>query len=77
MFDLIIIETPSLTSTETSKEWILFSEKLIGVFEFKQFITEVKREQLNYLKTLDNKFIGWVFNKIAVEEPKKSWFKKS
>lgn len=76
LYDLILIETPALTTTEISKEWILFSEKVIGVFEFKDNLSDMKKEQLGFVKSLGPKFIGWVFNKIAVSAPKKQWFKK-
>lgn len=76
LYDLILVETPALTITETSKEWILFAEKVIGVFEFKDNISDTKKEQLSFVKSIESKFIGWVFNKIAVNAPKKQWFKK-
>ncbi|MBC7913361.1 MAG: lipopolysaccharide biosynthesis protein [Pyrinomonadaceae bacterium] len=75
IFDIILIETPALVTTETAKEWVLFAEKLIGVFEYKEYITESKKAQLNYIKSIGPKFIGWVFNKVATNvAKKKSWF---
>ena len=76
-YDLILIETPSLVATETSKEWILYAEKVIGIFEYKSYVTELKKPQLEYLQSLEDKFSGWIFNKVQVDRPKASWFKKS
>jgi len=76
LYDLILIETSALTTTETSKEWILFAEKVIGVFEFKNNISDTKKEQLSFVKSIESKFTGWVFNKIAVNASKKQWFKE-
>jgi capsular polysaccharide biosynthesis protein len=71
LFDLIVIENPALTSTEASKEWFLFAEKVIGVFEHNEYITDPKAEQLTYIQAINSKFIGWVFNKLpAIKQPK-------
>lgn len=67
VYDLIIIETPALTSTESSKEWMLFIEKLVGVFEYKDYITEAQKPQLNYLISLEEKFSGWILNKVPAQ----------
>lgn len=73
IYDLILIETPALVDTETSKEWILLADKVIGVFEYKEYITDSKKVQLSYLKSLNERFVGWVFNKLpapVIREPK-------
>ncbi|HEX3024845.1 MAG TPA: hypothetical protein VHP12_06510 [Chitinophagaceae bacterium] len=62
-FDIIIIETAALSTLNKSKEWIDFGDKLVAVFEAKQTISFFKNEDVNYLRSLDNKFIGWVLNK--------------
>ena len=54
--------------------WILFSDKILSVFQANQTITLVKQQHINYLKSLDSKFIGWVLNKVTNEKVK---FKKS
>ncbi|MBC8053220.1 MAG: lipopolysaccharide biosynthesis protein [Sphingobacteriaceae bacterium] len=77
LYDLIIIEVPALSITESSKEWILLTEKVLGVFEFKEYITDIKTQQISYIKSLDTKFAGWVFNKIPSASPSKSFFKKA
>ncbi|MDE3143953.1 MAG: lipopolysaccharide biosynthesis protein, partial [Bacteroidota bacterium] len=64
-FDIIIIETAALSTLNKSKEWIDFGDKLVAVFEANQTISFSKNEDVNYLKSLDNKFIGWVLNKVG------------
>jgi Mrp family chromosome partitioning ATPase len=62
-YDIIIVEITSLNTLNKSKEWILFADKVVGVFEANQSLSFFKKELIDYLKTLDNKFIGWVMNK--------------
>lgn len=76
IFDIILIESPALVVTETSKEWVLFAEKLIGVFEFKETLSDKRKSQLQFINTLDTKFVGWIFNKIPVHKPGTSWLTK-
>ncbi|MFD2162934.1 GumC family protein [Paradesertivirga mongoliensis] len=77
VYDLILIETPALVDTETSKEWILLADKVIGVFEYKGYISDAKKAQLSYLKILNEKFIGWIFNKFPAPPVKKPSLKKA
>jgi Mrp family chromosome partitioning ATPase/capsular polysaccharide biosynthesis protein len=72
-YDIIIIEVPALAHLNKSKEWILFADKIIAVFEANQSISFAAEQQINYLKLLNKKFIGWVLNKVTDEEIK---FKK-
>jgi succinoglycan biosynthesis transport protein ExoP len=63
-FDVIIIDVSPLNSLNRSKEWLLFANKTIAVFEANQPITKQQVPYINYLKTLHNKFAGWVLNKV-------------
>ncbi len=63
-FDIILIESPALSALGKSKEWIVVADKAVAVFEADQRIGRYKQMQINYLKSLDNKFIGWVMNKV-------------
>lgn len=63
-FDIIIIETQSLSLMNKAKEWIHFADKVIAVFEANQSITQEKQVYLNYLRTLNSKFIGLIMNKV-------------
>ncbi|MEI6087974.1 MAG: lipopolysaccharide biosynthesis protein [Bacteroidota bacterium] len=62
-FDIIIIESEGLTSFNKSKEWILFSEKVLTIFESRRKISIQSKQSIEYLKGLNEKFIGWIFNK--------------
>jgi archaellum biogenesis ATPase FlaH/capsular polysaccharide biosynthesis protein len=62
-FDIIIIESEGLTSFNKSKEWIFFSEKVLTVFESGRKITLQRKQSVDYLTGLKDKFIGWIFNR--------------
>ena len=62
-YDLIIIETAALDDTNQAKEWLMFSEDAVSVFEAGKVITETNRAFLAYLKETGN-FRGWIFNKV-------------
>lgn len=63
MFDMVIIEAPALTTLNQSKEWIVVGDRVMGVFEANTTISNEMKDQILYLKSLDEKFIGWVLNK--------------
>ena len=80
VFDIIIIEMASLDTLNRAKEWIAFGNKLVAVFEANQTINLAKKEEVNYLTGLDNKFIGWVMNKVGSRKSagqNRSWFRKN
>jgi uncharacterized protein involved in exopolysaccharide biosynthesis len=70
-YDIIIIETPPLSSLNKSKEWLLFANKTIAVFEANKGIAKWQKDDIKYLKTLNSKFAGWVLNKT---DPKRDRF---
>ena len=79
LFDIIIIEMASLDALNRAKEWVSFGNKLVAVFEANQTITAAKQEEVNYLKSLDTKFSGWVLNKYGSRKQavkKRVWFWK-
>lgn len=61
-FDLIIIETPSIDSSNQAKEWISFADSVVAVFAAGQTINETKKLYVQYFKSIDEKFAGWVLN---------------
>jgi len=65
-YDIILIDLPPLDSLNKSKEWILFANKTIAVFEANKTIDRSEGQYIDYLKNLRNKFAGWVLNKAAV-----------
>ncbi|MBU1372131.1 MAG: lipopolysaccharide biosynthesis protein [Bacteroidetes bacterium] len=66
-FDIILVETPSLETLSKAKEWNLIADKVMGVFEANQTISGTKKQHINYLKSLNSQFIGWVINKVSVD----------
>ncbi|MDB5119538.1 MAG: family ATPase [Sphingobacteriales bacterium] len=76
-FDIIIIEASSLDTLNKSKEWILFADKVLTVFEANQNVTVAKKQYIDYLATIGDKFIGWVLNKVTIGTPlttKTNWY---
>jgi succinoglycan biosynthesis transport protein ExoP len=63
-FDVILVETPPLDALNKAKEWILFTDKTLSVFEADQTLNEIKNQHINYLTTLNGQFIGWILNKV-------------
>ncbi len=63
-FDIIIIDASSLDNLNKSKEWIVIADKVISVYEANKSISAKKDLQINYLRELDKKYIGWILNKV-------------
>lgn len=70
-FDLIIIDIHSINEVNLAKEWLLFAEKTIAVFEYGKVLSDDEKELLPYLKEQQG-FIGWVLNKMKTEYKGKS-----
>ncbi len=66
-FDIILIESPSLSSLNKAKEWILFTDKTLGVFEANQTLDLAKKQHIDYLASLNGHFIGWILNKVTTK----------
>lgn len=66
-YDIILIDLPPLNSLNKPKEWLLFANKAIAVFEANRTISRSQYQYINYLKTIDVKFAGWVLNKVNVD----------
>jgi len=70
-FDLIIIDIHSINEVNLAKEWLLFAEKTIAVFEYGKVLSDEEKELLPYLKEQKG-FIGWVLNKMKADYKGKS-----
>lgn len=64
-FDIILVDITSLQLINRAKEWLLFTEKNIAIFEAGRTVDEKSLENLDYIKNHKG-FIGWILNK-AVE----------
>jgi Mrp family chromosome partitioning ATPase/capsular polysaccharide biosynthesis protein len=61
-FDLIIIDINSLSDMNITKEWLLFTEQTICVYESGRSLTEGDKKYIDFLNVHPG-FIGWVLNK--------------
>jgi succinoglycan biosynthesis transport protein ExoP len=65
-FDIILIDLPAIDALNKSKEWMLFANKAIGVFEANKSIAKGQKQYITYLQGMRGKFSGWVLNKAPV-----------
>lgn len=67
VFDLIIIDTSSLQTSSHVKEWIAFSDGILGVFRYGDKIDNMGLLHFEYIKKTFL-FKGWVLNKILEDD---------
>jgi len=66
-FDLIIIDINSLGDMNITKEWLLFTEKTICVYEYGRALHNRDMDYVEYIKKHPG-FLGWVLNKHKSEQ---------
>jgi len=66
-YDIILIEGPQLNKYPDSKELSLSVEKVVSVFSATNIIEEADKHSIEYLKSLDEKFMGSVLNGVSLE----------
>lgn len=66
-FDIIIIDIGSVGNSNKAKEWLLFTDKNISVFEAGNTLSEQDKEFVSFMKNRDG-FMGWVLNKVKTRE---------
>jgi len=66
VFDIIIIEGPSLDRLNKSREWIVVSDKVLGIFAAGASIKPAMQPHLKYLNTIGDQFAGWALNKVRI-----------
>lgn len=64
-FDIIIVDVNSLHDINIAKEWLLFTEKNIAIFEYGKVLADNDKEFVDYIKKLPG-FLGWVLNKTII-----------
>lgn len=62
-FDVIIIDVNSLKDINIAKEWLLFTENNLAVFEAGKALSDQDKELVEYIKDQPG-FLGWVLNKV-------------
>ena len=65
-FDMIIIEAGSLNTLNKSKEWLMFADKSVAVFENNQALNYTNIPAIKYLRSLNGNLLGWVLNKVDI-----------
>lgn len=66
-FDIVIIDVNSLHDVNISKEWLLFTEKNIAVFESGKSLNDTDHLLVDYIQKLPG-FLGWIMNKIDLRK---------
>jgi uncharacterized protein involved in exopolysaccharide biosynthesis len=66
-FDYIIIDINALSDVNISKEWLLFTEKSLAVFEYGKTIKEDENSLIGYIREQPG-FVGWILNKVTNEK---------
>jgi uncharacterized protein involved in exopolysaccharide biosynthesis/Mrp family chromosome partitioning ATPase len=67
LYDIIIIESGGLNTLNQAKEWIALSDKVICVYESGKSIRTSEKPYLEYLRSLNEKYLGWVLNKVRYQ----------
>lgn len=70
-YDIILLEIPSLNAHNKAKEWISFADKVIAVYANGRSLDDSKKENITYLKSLNGKLLGWVFNMVKEKKNQK------
>lgn len=66
-FDFIVIDIDSFQHVNHAKEWLMFSDLCIGVFESGDKISENEHDFVSYIQRHKG-FLGWVLNKVNVKQ---------
>jgi Mrp family chromosome partitioning ATPase/capsular polysaccharide biosynthesis protein len=64
VFDVIIVEAPSLDRMNKSREWIVIADKVLGVYASGRTIKPNAKPNVDYIHSIGNRFAGWVLNKV-------------
>ena len=66
VFDIIIIEAPSMDKLNKSREWVVLAEKVVAIYAAGTTIKNGKRQSVQYLYDLGDQFAGWALNKVII-----------
>jgi polysaccharide biosynthesis transport protein len=66
-YDYIIMEGASLNQFSDSKELLSFTDKVITVFSADSTLGQPDRESINFIKSLNNSFLGAILNKVDMK----------
>lgn len=66
VFDIIIIEAPSMDKLNKSREWVVLAEKVVAIYAAGTTIKNGKNQSVQYLYDLGDQFAGWALNKVII-----------
>ncbi len=64
VFDVIIVEIPSLDRLNKAREWIVLTDKVLGVYAAGKPIKPNAKVNVRYIHSIGDRFAGWVLNKV-------------
>ena len=68
IYDFILMEGAPLSGFTDTKELAKYAEGIIGIFSASMIVKHSDKESIKFFKTVPEKFIGAVLNKISSEE---------
>jgi len=68
VYDFILLEGAPLSGFTDTKELAKYADGIIGIFSASMIIKHSDKESIKFFKTVPEKFIGAVLNKISIEE---------
>ncbi|MEP6737474.1 MAG: hypothetical protein ABJA70_18260 [Chryseolinea sp.] len=66
-YDYVLMEGPALNDYSDSKELIDFADRVIPVFRADTALTNMDRESLKYLKSINGKLMGTILNNVNMK----------
>lgn len=67
-YDYVLLEGPSLNEYSDTRELIEYVDKVITVFDADTTLTELDHDSIKYLKSIKEKLLGSVLNKVKLKE---------
>lgn len=67
-YDYVILEGPSLNDYSDTRELIEYVDKVIAVFDADTTLTELDHDSIKYLKSIKEKLLGSVLNRVKLKE---------
>jgi Mrp family chromosome partitioning ATPase len=64
VFDIIIVESPSLDRMNKSREWVVVADNVLGVYASGRSIKPNAKPNIQFIQQLGNRFAGWALNKV-------------
>ncbi len=64
VFDVIIVESPSLDRMNKAREWIVVTDKVLGVYASGKSIKPNAKVNIRFIQSIGDRFAGWVLNKV-------------